>query len=153
MTPPDLLLFGDYDSWDDYCEVLYQVFCDEIRPPNLSYNDTRITCRRTPETYGKWNAFWHLVQEGKIEDDRTPDLRRCERLKWVAFVISNFNLNPDIQVWENPRRKTVLFWYREEYLVVLSKRSDYYLLKTAYCTEKPHRKEALRQERDKFGMI
>ncbi len=49
-----------------------------------------------------------------------------------------------------------LLWYREEYLVVLAQRRnmeqgrDYWLLKTAYCTEKSGRIRQLQRERDAF---
>ena len=38
----------------------------------------------------------------------------------------------------------------ERCLVVLSQRRDYWLLKTAYCTEKPKRTMQLRRERDNY---
>lgn len=31
---------------------------------------------------GKEATFWHMIQEGRIEEDRTPDIRRCERIRW-----------------------------------------------------------------------
>jgi hypothetical protein len=51
---------------------------------------------------------------------------------------------------ENSRGTEVntLLWYREEYLVVLGQRRDYWLLKTAYCTESTRRIRQLKHERD-----
>ena len=43
-----------------------------------------------------------------------------------------------------------LLWYREEYLVDLAKRRDYWLLKTAYCTTERGRIAKKRRERDAF---
>ena len=51
---------------------------------------------------------------------------------------------------------STLLWYREEYLVVLSQRRSeeqnraYWLLKTAYCTDKSGRVTQLQRERDAF---
>lgn len=42
-----------------------------------------VNCRRHDEVAGRWASYWHLVEEGRVKDDRTPDLRRCERLRWV----------------------------------------------------------------------
>ena len=105
-----------------------------------------------PETAGRWALFWHLVQEGRVEDDRTPDLRRCERLRWVRWEIENAPTHPEIDDWQNNRgnETSTLLWYREEYVVVLAQRRNYWLLKTAYCTDQPHRVRLLRQERDNF---
>ena len=105
-----------------------------------------------PETDGRWFAFWHLIQEGEIEDDRLPALRRCERIRWIKYVVEQWNADDDVEWWENTRGKerNVLLWYREEYLVILARRSGYWLLKSAYDTSQPHRVRSLRKERDRF---
>lgn len=150
MNAPALLPFNG--DWTTYETELYAIFLAEIAQGGLIFRGERVSCRRLPETEGKWASFWHLIQEGKVEDDRLPDLRRCERLRWVKYVIENWNGDPDIQWWENTRRSeiNVLLWYREEYLVILSKRDGYWLLKSAYETSQPHRIRTLKTERDKF---
>ncbi|MDE0533513.1 MAG: hypothetical protein OXI01_19000 [Albidovulum sp.] len=148
MNPPDLLLFcGD---WNDYEDHLYRIFTEEIARGGLRFRGCPVHCRRHPETAGRWAAFWHLVQEGPAEDDRYPDLRRCERLRWVRWIIGNAVGHCRIDEWQNMRGTEVntLLWYREEYLVVLARRRGYWLLKTAYCTERNHRIRKLRKERD-----
>ena len=148
MNPPDLLSFqGD---WIFYEKQLDRIFIDEIARGNLQFRGRPVRCRRHPETAGRWAAFWHLVQEGRAEDVRTPDLRRCERLRWVRWVIENAAGNRCIDEWQNERgaEKNTLLWYREEYLVVLAQRRDYWLLKTAYCTEQSGRIRKLQRERD-----
>lgn len=153
MTPPLLLDLADYGGdWKQYETALHEIFMQEIVRGNLTLDGCRISCRRIPESYGRWASFWHLIQEGKSEDERTPDLRRCERLRWVRWVIEMANGHAEIARWENTRKteRNVLLWYREEYLVVLSRRADYYLLKTAYCTEQSGRALALKRERDAF---
>lgn len=152
MPPPELILFSDFDGdWTRYEAALDEIFVREIRS-GLALDGLPVHCRRIPESDGRWWAFWHLIQEGAIEEARIPDLRRCERLRWVRWVIENANDDPEISRWENERRreKNILLWYREEYLVVLSKRSNYLLLKTAYCTGKKGRIADLRRERDEF---
>ena len=153
MTPPRLLLFQDFGGkWEIYETELHRIFIDEIARAGLQFRGQRVSCRHMPETAGRWASYWHLVQEGQVEEERTPDLRRCERLRWVRWVITNAASHPEIDEWQNRRgRETnTLLWYREEYLVVLARRGDYWLLKTAYCTDQPHRVRNLRQERDDF---
>jgi hypothetical protein len=92
------------------------------------------------------------LQEGRVEDDRPPDLRRCERIRWVRWAIENAPTHAEIDEWQNTRSTEVntLLWYREEYLVVLAQRRDYWLLKTAYCTTQGGRIAKKRRERDAF---
>ncbi len=150
MSVPALLPFeGD---WEAYEAQLYAIFMEEIAQGGLAFRGDRVSCRRLPETEGKWAAFWHLIQQGKVEDDRLPDLRRCERLRWVKYVIESWNTDGDIQWWENKRgsETNILLWYREEYLVIITRRNGYWLLKSAYETSQSHRVRTLRSERDRF---
>ena len=148
MNPPDLLPFNDFGGdWEAYEAALFGIFLAEIAQAGLRFRGLNVGCRRHPEALGRWSSFWHLVQEGRVEEDREPDLRRCERLRWIRWVIENATAHPEIDEWQNTRKTEVstLLWYREEYLVVLSQRRNqargesYWLLKTAYCTEKSGR--------------
>lgn len=151
--PPDLILLTSFSGdWGSYEEQLNVIFKEEIACNTLTYQGCRVSCRRFPETQERWAAFWHLVQEGQVEADRQPDLRRCERIRWVKWVIESAKTHDQINVWENTRKGevSVLLWYAEAYLVVLSQRQGYWLLKTAYCTEGTGRISKLRKERDAF---
>ncbi|MCA0961763.1 hypothetical protein [Salipiger bermudensis] len=151
MSAPDLLHFEDLDGdWDRYEAALYQVFEQDIIEFDLSFRGHPVNARRAPEHERKWACFWHLISEGRVEDDRLPDLRRCERIRWVRWVIENADVCGDIDVWQNRRNGETnwLLWYREEYLVILAARTGYFLLRTAFCTDREHRREKLRRERD-----
>ncbi len=151
--PPDLITLAAFNGdWAAYEDALHEVFINEIARGGLIFDGLGVSCRRIPESGNRWASFWHLIQEGRIEDDRTPDLRRCERIRWVRWVILNAGAEPAIDVWRNQRKSesSILLWYREEYLVVLSARQGYHLLKTAYCTEQSRRIEQLRRERDAY---
>jgi hypothetical protein len=153
MTPPDLVPFNAFGGdWTLYEAELHRIFLAEIAGGGLQFRGIRVGSRRHPEAAGRWASFWHLVQEGHVEDDRTPDLRRCERIPWVRWVIENAPTHAEIDEWQNTRGTEVntLLWYREEYLVILAQRQGYWLLKTAYCTEKSGRIRQLRKERDAF---
>ena len=148
MNPPDLLPFhGDRTLYE---EELHKIFLEEIARGGLLFRDHPVRCRRNPETEGRWAAFWHLVQEGRSENERYPDIRRCERLRWIRWIIENAAGNSRIDEWQNMRgtERNTLLWYREEYLVVLAERSDYWLLKSAYHTQRTRRIRQLQRERD-----
>ena len=153
MTPPDLISFTAFGGdWAAYETELHRIFIAEIARSGLTFHGDRVNCRRLPEAAGRWASFWHLVQEGRVEDDRTPDLRRCERIRWVRWVIENGADHAEIDSWQNTRGTEVntLLWFREEYLVVLGQRQGYWLLRTAYCTDRSGRIAQLRKERDAF---
>ena len=152
MTPPDLLLLEDFNGdWNTYVDELYRIFMTEVTLGGLRFRNRKVNCRRKEETFGRWASFWHLTQHGPVEEDRLPDLRRCERIRWVRWTIETALACPHIDEWQNRRGEetSTLLWYREEYLVVLAERKDYWLLKTAYCTDPSHRGTSrLRRERD-----
>lgn len=154
MNPPDLVPLNAFGGdWAAYETELHRIFITDFVNGDAQYTGLRIGCRRHPETDGKWASFWHLVQEGPVEDDRLPDLRRCERIRWVRWVIENAVAHAEIDVWQNTRgtETNTLMWFREEYLVVLGQRQGYWLLRTAYCTDQSGRKRKLRAERNAFN--
>jgi hypothetical protein len=90
MNPPDLLPFAAFGgNWAAYETELHRIFIADLANGVVQYGGLRVGCRRHPEAAGRWASFWHLVQEGRVEDDRLPDLRRCERIRLVRWVIEN----------------------------------------------------------------
>jgi len=112
-----------------------------------------------PLYQNKESNFWHLIQEAyqtNQEEDRIPDFRRCERIRWPRPIIENA-VKPDILVWENTRHsnsgveRSICLWFKEkEYLVILRKRKKYLLLWTAYPVTREHRKRKLQEEYDRY---
>ncbi|MEK7607378.1 MAG: oxidoreductase [Patescibacteria group bacterium] len=152
--PPNLIVFsGHTEEWDAYQESLFQVFCKTIVEARLTFQGMPVNPRRFPEEKGKHFTFWHLISEGEKEEDRTPDLRRCERLDWVAWVIQNCESNPDISYWESRRKrsKNFVIWYEKgEFAVVIARRSRYFVLLSAYHVMSGHRINAFIREREEY---
>jgi hypothetical protein len=148
---PDLVPFeGD---WKSYVERLYETFMSEIVNGGLSFSGLPIRTRYHPPSRGKGSGFWHVIQEGPSEDERIPDLRRCERISWISWMIKNATSDDRISWWEEGwgSSRDVLIWLEvEDYLVVLSKRKGYYLLKTAYLANKAHKRKGLRKNREAY---
>lgn len=68
-----------------------------------------------------------------------------ERLRFPKFVIDN-NTHNQILIWKNKRGKDeriVLFNEAENYIVILTDRTEYYMFITAYFVETEHRKKNL----------
>jgi len=147
--PPLENFSGD---WENYEDELYQIFLDTVVNGRLTFQGLPVKSQYRPETNGKGFSFWHLISEGENEDDRTPDLRRCERIRWLSWLISHVDSVDEISWWENRRGTNthVVLWLEvESFAVVLAKRNRYYLIKTAYMV-KSRRERTFRKERDRF---
>lgn len=150
MALPDLMpLQGE---WADYVNAIYHVYVEQVADGGLTFNSLRITCQFRPESQGKHFGFWHVISEGDSENDRLPDLRRCERITWIAYLIANVGTDADITWWENKRGTNthVVIWHEaENFVVILAARNGYYLLKSAYCPES-HRAKTFIKERNNY---
>ena len=138
---PDLMLLQDFGGdWDRYRAAIYQEFLDNVVRADHKFLGLPISYPRTPEYLGMHCSFWHLITEdlGKTfrDEDRTPDMRRCERVSWIGHVLRHAN-DPlsGALCWENKRGSNthIVLWIKEEdFVIILARRTKYYLLKTIY---------------------
>lgn len=152
MALPDIYEF--HGNWATYVEELYDIYLDDIvNNTSLNFNVLPIKTRFKPMSEGKGFGFWHIISDGEEEDDRVPDMRRCESLPWVSYCISMAKKPPSpICWWRNKRGSNthiVILNEEEGFVVVLAERKDYYLLKTAYFP-RSHRLKSMIKERDKY---
>lgn len=150
MELPDIMPLGDYDGdWNVYCEALYGFYIDNISDAKLQVDSLPIWCRRHPPSQGKDFCFWHLVQEGPVEEDRVPDLNRCERLPWVPCIISGGRHEPDVRWWRNARhgKRNLLLWaWQDDHVVIMEIQRDRLSLVTSYGPLTRRRREAFETE-------
>lgn len=153
---PPLIRFDDHEgNWDKYINAVFALFHRDFIATQPKFRDKWVRIRRDPTYKGKEAGFWHCTSEGPSEHDRTPDIRRCERIAWIRFAIEHFDA-PGIDCWTNHRHgeERHLIWIEEQFLVVLAKRKrerdgfEYFQLVTAYSTPEESRKQKLRRERD-----
>ena len=150
---PPLILFRDYGGdWNAYVEKLYEHFKRDFVESKPLYNGRRVNLKRHPMEQGKEATFWHLISDGKVEDDRLPDLRRCERIRWPRPIIEHSG-DAVVKMWKNKRKDEVricLWLESQNYLVVLADRKEYVLPWTAYLVEYPHRSRKLQHEYEAY---
>jgi hypothetical protein len=146
---PDLVLFEAYGgNWDNYLEAIYAYFKQDFIDDIPSFNGVKLTLKRHPIMQNKEATFWHIISEGKTEEDRQPDMRRCERIRWPRPVIEHSN-ETTIKVWKNERKgeTRICLWFEDaDYLVILAERRGYILLWTAFQVSREHSKRKLRKE-------
>jgi hypothetical protein len=147
IQPPELICLHEFSGWTEYIDSVYTTYLNTVALAGLSFCGWPVKVRFIPQTKNKGYGFWHLISEApdprnRNEDERIPDLRRCERIRWVAWCIQHADAcSPGFSWWENERRgetHAVLWAEHYDFTVVLAKRQPvqrpgFYLLKTAYC--------------------
>ncbi|PKN68491.1 MAG: hypothetical protein CVU54_14330 [Deltaproteobacteria bacterium HGW-Deltaproteobacteria-12] len=150
---PPLVFFNDYQgNWDDYLDAIYTYFKKDFVDSKPVFQGRRLGLKRLPLTLGKEATFWHMISEGREEENRIPDLRRCERIRWPKPIIEHDG-DSAVKFWRNRREseERICLWFQEEnYLVILADRGDYILPWTAYLVEKPHRQRKLQKEYEAY---
>jgi hypothetical protein len=143
---PDLVL--NPGSWEEYVEILYKYYIEDFVNNKPTFRGQKLSVKRHPEIDGKDITFWHIISEGKDPDNRVPNFRRCEKIRWPKPIIEHEH-EPDIKVWQNRRKneQRICIWFEDqEYLVVLAKRTTYILFWTAYPVTRNHTKQKLKKE-------
>ncbi len=148
-----LVLLESYDgNWYRFLNAIYDFYRQDFVDYKPIFRGQELAVKRHPMVDGKEATFWHIISEGKEEADRTPDIRRCERIRWPRPIVENAS-DPIVKVWKNRRRNEtrICIWLEEqEYLVILSERKNYILFWTAYPTTRNHTKRKLRREYEAF---
>lgn len=99
----DLLRLPNYGGdWLRYIEEIYRVFRRDFIESQPRFHGRWVRCRRDIQHDQKEAGFWHCVQAGETEEQRTLDLRRCERISWVRAVIEN-EQDARVETWPTRR--------------------------------------------------
>lgn len=150
---PDLVFLQDYNGdWEAYINAVYENFKSDFLDNIIYFRGMRISVKKEPMLQEKEAGFWHITSEGEKEEERTPDFRRCERIRWIRAIIEN-SQEPIVKVWENERngKKRICLWLEEhKYLVILEKREKYIVLWTAYLVTRKHTEVKLRKEYNEY---
>lgn len=158
MSEPPALLQFDGD-WSSYEEIVYEAFLETFVRPGTQFRGLSVSAPFRPESRGKHYSFWHVISEAphpgnRNEEDRIPDIQRCERIHWIAWAIEQADAGQaEVSWWENRRGRDthVVIWAEPwDFAVILGKRHNYYVLKTAYCNLRDSRRRAFERERAAF---
>lgn len=147
---PELLMLehagGD---WGVYLEQLHNRFAADFIHSKPAWPGKRVGVKRHPEHGGKSATFWHLISEGAVEEERQPNMRRCERIGWPRPMIDEFDeAHPGATacriVWWKERRgneqRYLLAPDDFSYVVVVADRGEYVLPWTAFWIEHDHQR-------------
>jgi hypothetical protein len=139
---PDLVYFEDYNGiFQNYFEVVYKIFENDFIKQQPIYENLSVSAPKHPLVDDKFHrTFYHITHEGEIENEREPDFRRMERIRFPKFVIDNCP-NTNLLIWEKligGDQRVHILNEEKHYLVVLTRRKDYLMLCTAFYIEQEH---------------
>ncbi len=150
---PDLLYLENFGGdFNKYFNAVYNVFDNHFIKSNPYFQGVKISAQKFPLVDGIHKTFYHITHEGEDENNRTPDFRRMERIRYPKFSIEKCPHN-EFLVWKNKRGKdnrVLIFNEVEGYLIVLTERKGFNLFWTAYYIEQNHRKRKLIAEYDAY---
>jgi hypothetical protein len=149
LTFPDLLYLNDYSGdFSSYFKAVYEVFENHFIRTKPNFQGVTVSTLKFPLVDGIHRTFYHITHEGGDEQNRTPDFRRMERIRFPKFIIENCP-HDELLVWKNQRgrdTRILIFNEQEGYLIILTERTGYHLFWTAYFIEQSHRKRKLIKE-------
>lgn len=146
---PPLIEYNTSKPWIEYELLLYSIFKDDFINSQVFYQGKIVKVRFQPIISGYEEAFIHFTCSHYDNDEtRVPDLRRCERIKWIRSFIENHkckeycpNECDGIKIWDVPHKtylRTHFLLEEEKFLVVIEKRETYNLLITGYYLDYSH---------------
>ena len=150
---PDLIELNEFGgNFQNYFNAVYAIFENDFIKTQPLYNGNKVAVRKYPEVDGLHRTFYHITHEGEDEENRSPDIRRMERIRFPRFVIEN-EPHQEILVRKNTRGKDeriVLFNEAENYILILTERKGFYMFITAYFIDTEHRKRKLLKEYETY---
>jgi len=150
---PKLVLLESYKgNWENYLQAVYDCFKQDIINNTPIFEGKKLALKRHPLSFGKEATFWHLISRGRTENERVPDIRRCERIRMPKPIIETSRATV-IKCWKNVRHgetRICLWLEQHDYLLVLAERKGYILLWTGYLFPRHHQKRKLQKEYEKY---
>lgn len=139
---PELIDFNDYNNdWHKYDDYLYSIFSKHFLENHPYFMGKEVYPRQHPMYNGKFESYYHITcGHYKDVEERAPDFRRCERIKWPKALIENSmcKCKPNCDnyiIWKkkykNKYRYSLLL-KDEKYLVILEERPRYFILISAF---------------------
>ncbi|GHT43555.1 hypothetical protein FACS189438_0990 [Bacteroidia bacterium] len=150
---PALIELFQYDgNFELYNNAVYEIFKNDFVLNKPVYEGKKLRLKARPYMEGKEYTYYHFTHSGDDESERTPDLRRMERIGFPKPMI-DASRSDKLKTWRNRRgtKDRILILHEEEkYLVVLEDRKDYILPWTAYLIEHESRLKRLVKEYEEY---
>lgn len=143
---PPLVKYEQFMSDEDFLDALYEYFKQDFVLTKPVYKSSPIRLKRFPLRNNRETTFYHITTTGKDENNRNIDVPRAERIRWIKPIIETNDRI--LLVWENVRKKEesiLLYHEKENFLIVLRKRSNGIVFWTSFYTNKCYKKKLLKE--------
>lgn len=152
ILPEKIYLTSYGGNYLAYIDAVYDIFKRDFIDTKATFGSHKLNLKFNPIYQERAYTFYHITHEGMNEDERTPDLRRCECMPWARPSIENTD-EWELKFWRQQRtnsKNRVCIWLDDyndtDYFIVLEVRSAYVLLWTAFVSEHGHQTRAKEQE-------
>jgi hypothetical protein len=161
---PKIIYLQDYNGdFQQYFKAIYDIFEADFINYKPKFGSHQIGHKRKPIQecmYGLPRmpyTLYHITHadfEKKGEKDRSPDLRRCERVPWARYTIE-YTVKNNLSFWEQERngkknRICIMLDVQNDYdyFIILEVRENYILLWTTFVAQLSHEK---RKKMDEYN--
>lgn len=141
---PKKIFLQDYSgNYQLFIDAVYTIFEKDFVKYHPSFGSHRLRLKYHPKFQKRAYTFYHMTHKGEIENERIPDLRRCECLPWGRPTIEKVE-EYSLRFWEQERKgkHRICIWLETEddvdYFFILDVRKTYILPWTAFVAEYPH---------------
>lgn len=141
---PSKIYLEDYSgNYELFIDAVYHVFENDFIKHKTTFGSHILKMKFNPMFQKRAYTFYHMTHEGEKEDDRTPDLRRCECIPWAKPTIENVQ-NWKLKFWRQSRNRSdnrICIWLEcseevdDDYFIILEVRETYVLLWTAFMSK------------------
>lgn len=149
---PERIYLTDYSgNYEKYINAVYEVFKRDFIEYRPLFGGYRLGLKHHPSFQNRAYTFYHMTHKGEVENDREPDLRRCECMPWARPTIEKVS-EYSLKFWEQRRngKRRICIWLEVEddidYFFVLDIRKTFILPWTAFVLEYSHQK--LKKQRE-----
>jgi hypothetical protein len=153
---PDLIYLEDfYGDYAAFIDAVYEIFKNDFVESKPKFRGKRLALKSYPIYQDRPYTFYHMTHSGDDEQNRTPDIRRCERIPYARPVIENCD-KWSLKIWSQKRGTSdrLCIWLEREnepdYFVILDVRKNYILPWTAFVAQYPHEKKKKEKEYQDF---
>ena len=146
---PEIIECKDFSKWNEYLDELYKIFQKDFIEDRIMFEGKCVNYRKAPMDGKYEHTFIHLTHKDEFHksddpNDRIPDPRRAERIRWHKAIIEHFPCKETCENCEkilyfeeyNKKNIKAYFLFKDvKFIIKKKKREKYNLLITGYYIE------------------
>jgi len=134
QMPPLVMMTN---GWAEYLDILYVEYLSEFINNSTYHRELKVKTFTQLEYNMKQATFNHLTTKGS--KNRLYNEKRCQKYKWIKPMIEgncgacmSFRYFPDLD-WNKKWKRFIIWCDKYDFVIILEKRDNCYMLITAYC--------------------